>query len=160
MENELAKAISAIKAENLTNQDKEILLFLFNKTDNIAIANSIALIFADAKFQAAIPSVIKKIFDKNFYNYNGTLIYSLQDFDTKKYFIKFIKILCEQGYEARLQAYEVIEKDINLVTKRMKTVALAVLKRYAETEEFDCKEESYPDSRIHFITDTINLMSR
>lgn len=101
---------------------------------------------------------IKKIIDKNLINNNGTLIFSLEDLDTKKYFITFIKILCEQDYEARLLAYNIIEKHADSITKSLKKKALKILEESRIKEEKLTVESDNNDSALHFINATKKLL--
>ena len=98
--NELQKAIRAINIENLDENDKKDLVKLFRVTENSGIRNQIALIFADLQYNEGVPYIIKKINDKKIFNYIGTLVYSLEDLDVKKYFLTFIRVICEHEYES------------------------------------------------------------
>lgn len=158
MENELFKAIKSIDIKNLNTQDKEELLGIFQITKNSLIRDRIALIFADLNYNEAVPYIIKKATDKNLIGNNGTLIFSLEDLDTKKYFITFIKIICEQDYEARLLAYNIVEKYADSIEKSIKKKALKILQE-RRIEEQQTEESEYNDSVLHFINATEALLT-
>jgi hypothetical protein len=154
---ELYKAIKAINIENLNSEDKEELLKIFMHTKNPLIRDSIALIFAKVHYNEAIPFILKKINEKDLYNHNGTLVYSLEDLDVQKYFIDFIKIICEQAYEARLMAYEIVEKSVNFISNRTRKRALQILESYLLKEK-DMADNKYENSTQHFMESTRKLL--
>lgn len=55
MENELFKVIKSIDINNLTKEDKEELLAIFQVTKSSLIRDRIALIFADLNYNEAVP---------------------------------------------------------------------------------------------------------
>lgn len=158
MENELFKAIKAIDINNLNKEDKEELLTIFKVTKSSLIRDRIALIFADLNYNEAVPYIIKKITKKSLINNNGTLIFSLEDFDVKKYFTTFIKVICEHDYEARLLAYSIVEKYANSITNSTKKKALKILEAYQIKEEQQTEESEYDNSALHFINATTRLL--
>lgn len=154
---ELFRAIESIKIENLNDDDKKELLKIFNHTENFAIRNQIALIFAEVHYHEAVPFILKKINDEALLNKNGTLVYSLESLHVKKHFIDLIKIVCEQEYEARLMAYEIIENLLPSVSVRVGNRALKILDEYQKKLQ---KSGSSNDanSKLHFIESTIALL--
>ena len=125
---ELFKAIKQLKIANLTNDDKDDLLSIFNNTGNAAIRDQIALIFAEVSYNEAIPSIINKINDKALFNHTGTLVYCLQELDAKNYFIDLIKIVCEQAYESQIVAFTAIKNLIEFIEGDTLSQALMLLK--------------------------------
>jgi hypothetical protein len=126
-------------------------------TKSSLIRNEIAFIFADIQYDNAIPYILKKINQKDLYNKNGSLVFALTNMDTLKYFRQIIKILCDQGYEARLLAYSIIEKNKDLISKNTIESALKDLEKYEILEDqssFDKGE----NSRLHFIERTKKLL--
>ena len=102
MKNELHKALKGIDINKLSEDDKLELLTIFRNTKSSLIRNQIAFMFSDMQYGYAIPYIIKKINQKKLYNKNGSLVHALSDMDTKNYLIEFIRIICDQDYEARL----------------------------------------------------------
>ena len=107
---EFYKAIKAINIKDLTAEDKEELLNVFASTNNHAVRNHLALVFSDLHYNEAIPSMIKKTGEQKLYNRNGTIVFALGEMETQKYFMNFIKVICEQAYEARTMAYSIIKQ--------------------------------------------------
>jgi hypothetical protein len=157
MKSELYLALKRINIERLDTDDKLELLKLFMITKSSLIRNEIAFIFADIQYDNAIPYILKKINQKDLYNKNGSLVFALTNMDTLKYFRQIIKILCDQGYEARLLAYSIIEKNKDLISKNTIESALKDLEKYEILEDqssFDKGE----NSRLHFIERTKKLL--
>ncbi len=158
MESELLKSLRSIRIENLNEDDKSELLRLFMITKNAGIRNFIALTLSELGYNKAIPYIIKKINDKSISNYTGTLVYSLENLDSKRYFLSFIKVICENGYEARLMAYEIIKKYVDTIPKGVKEKALKILNNF-QTLERPLANDNYMNSRLHFIESTIDLLN-
>ena len=158
MVNELLRVIKEIKIENLIEEDKEELIFVFMATKNALIRNRIALIFSDITYNRAVPFLIKKINDSSLLNNNGTLVYALQDLDTSKYFIQIIKIICNQDYEARLMAFEIIEKEKDKVSTKVQNQALKILEDCRSFQEKNAKSRG-KNSTLHFIEQTIAILN-
>ena len=158
MKTALYEAIKGLHIETLVEEDKDELLKLFMITNNSLIRNQLAITFSDAHFNQAIPYLIKKINDKSLYNNNGTLVWALGNLDTEKYYIYFIKIICEQDYEARLMAYGAVEKFLKLITPVIKNRALKVLNKY-QLEHIKVKDHDYKGSTLNFIEATQDLLT-
>jgi hypothetical protein len=158
MQTELYKAIKAIDIKNLTEDDKEELLRIFMGTKNVLIRNHIALIFADLHYDKAVPYIIKKINEKSTFNNNGTLVFSLREFDLKKYFIPLIKIICEQEYEARMTAYDIVHGLALSIPGTVKSNALEILEEYRLMLE-ETATDIGEDSTLHFVEQTKKLLS-
>ena len=157
MKTELYKAIKSIKPENLDEDDKEELLKIFMVTKNVLIRNQIAFIFGDIHYDKAVPFILKKINKKSTFNNNGSLVYSLENFDLKKYFITIIRIICEQEYEARLTAYGIVQNLTPLVSNTAKIKALKILEqRRLELEK--TANDKGENSSLHFVEKTIELL--
>ncbi len=158
MQTELNKALKGIKVENLTKNDKEELLRFFSATKDNTIRNCIALFFADLQYNEAVPYIIKKINDKSLFNYTGTLIYALGNLDSQKYFLTFIKVICEHEYESRLGAYDIVEKYTGKISNITRQKALIILEDH-KLKEREKENTKYENSKLHFIEATINLLT-
>ena len=159
MKTELFKAFKSINIEELDNSDKEELLQIFTITKNDLIRNHLALIFSDLHYNNAIPFIIKKINDKSTLHNNGTLVYSLENLDTKQYFIEFIKMICKLDYEARLMAYGSIQQYASSISNQIRAEALKILedcRRKLEQEAIDKGE----NSTLHFVEKTKELLQK
>ena len=157
MTTELYKAIKGIDTKNLTEDDKEELLGIFMGTKNALIRNHIALIFADLHYEKAVPYIIEKISDKSTFNNNGTLVYSLEEFDLIGYFIPLINIICGQEYEARLTAYGIVQDLSSSIPDEVKSEALKIL----EERRLDLEQtatDKGENSMLHFVEKTKELL--
>ena len=157
MQNELYKAFKNIEIAKLNEDDKFELLRIFKFTKSSLIRNQIAFIFSDLHYDYAIPYIIKKINQKKLFNNNGSLVHALSEMDTKNYFLSFIKIICEQDYEARLEAFEIIEKDKQSVSDIEKKEAIKILEKYRIKEEEKTIGKG-ENSRLHFIEQTQKII--
>jgi hypothetical protein len=158
MKTELYKSIKAIDIKNLNEDDKEELLRIFMVTKNVQIRNHIALILADIRYDKAVPYIIKKINEKSTFNNNGTLVYSLEEFDLRKYFIPIIKIICEQEYEARLTAYGIVQDIAPSISNITKKKALKILEEHRLELEHAAVDKG-ENSTLHFVEKTKELLS-
>ena len=158
MQTELYQAIKGVDLKKLTGDDKEELLGLFMITKHPGIRNCSALIFADLGYNEAIPSIIKKIKDKNLFGWNGTLVYALESLDSVNYFVAIVRMVCEQDYEARLMAYNIVEKHVNSISAETRKKALKILKKYQIEQEAKIDMDQYENSTLHFIDATKRLL--
>jgi hypothetical protein len=157
MKTELYKSIKAIDIRSLIEDDKEELLRIFMVTKNVLIRNHIAIVFADLHYDKAVPYIIKKINEKSTFNNNGTLVYSLGDFDLKKYFIPLIRIISEQEYEARLTAYGIVQDLAPSIPVTIKRKALKILEeRRLELEH--AATDKGENSSLHFVEQTEKML--
>ena len=157
MKSELYKAITTIDITKLDDDDKLELLRIFMLTKNPLIYNHIAFIFSDLHYNKAIPYIIRKINHKSTFNDRGSLVFALDNLNSKKYFISFIKIICEQGYESRLMAFGIIEKYVSIISNQKKRSAFNILEKYRIKEE-QSKNDKGENSRLHFIEKTEELL--
>lgn len=158
MENELIKAIKNIKLEHLEAADKEELLRIFNVVKSPNLRNHIAMLFSDLKYQEAVPALIAKITDEELFNNTGTLIFALYELEVKEYFITMIKVVCEQEFEARLMALDIIEKYAQSISPEVKEKSLIILKTHRTEKEKNYIKADYPKSTLNFIDQTIKLL--
>lgn len=154
---ELYRCIKNINIKKLNEEDKNELLNFFMITQNPLIRNHIAMIFSDIQYNKSVPFILKKIMDKNISEDNGTLVFALQNLDCKCYFISFINIICTMDYEARLMAYEIIEKYSDSISISTRRVSLKKLQEYRLKIEAS-SEDKGENSRLHFIEKIIELL--
>ncbi|GAB3713976.1 hypothetical protein GCM10027592_53430 [Spirosoma flavus] len=76
------------------------------------IRNVAALRLADIKADRAVNELLKAIFKKENFNYNGTLVYALQALDCSCKLKEIFEILFYQGYEAKLGAYTILSEQV------------------------------------------------
>ena len=74
--------------------------------------NIVALALRDLKNNKAIEPILKSIFKSENKNYNGTMVYTLQELNCKNKLVEIFKILFFQGYEAKLLAYNILDEQI------------------------------------------------
>lgn len=158
MENELVKAIKNLKPEHLNAADKEELLRIFNVVKSPNLRNLIALVFSDLKYQEAVPALIAKITDQKLFNNTGTLIFALYELEVKAYFTTMIKVVCEQEYEARLMALNIIEKYAQSISPEIREESLLILKTHRTEKEKTYIRADYPNSTLNFIDQTLKLL--
>jgi|SRR5690348_4084780 len=157
MKTELYKCIKAIDIKALNEDDKEELLRIFMVTKNALIRNQIAFIFSDLHYDKAVPYIIKKINEKSVIHNNASLVHSLEDFDLRKYFIPFIKIICEHEYEPRLIAYGIVEKLASSMSSSTKRRALKILEEHRLELERAANDKG-ENSTLHFVEKTKELL--
>jgi len=156
MKTELYRAIKEIDIKNLAEDDKEELLGIFMVTKNDLIRNQIAFMLSDLHYEKAVPFIFKKI-DEIPHN-NGSLVFSLQGFKVKEYFIQLIKIICEHEYEPRLMAYGIVEDLVPEISAAVKSEALTILEAHRIALEETAIDKG-EDSTLHFVEQTQQLLS-
>lgn len=154
---ELYKAIKTINIDNLSEPDKFELLKIFIVTQDVLVRDHLAFIFSDLRFNEAVPFIISRINEQSSLNNNGSLVYSLDNLDTAGYFLDIIKIICDHGYEARLQAYELIEKNVSFISEETRKSALKTLEE-GRLKEDQSDSDKGENSRWKFIEKTIDLL--
>lgn len=157
MKTELYRALKGVNTDNLSEEDKEELLRFFVVAENHSIRNQIAFIFSDIRYNRAIPFIIEKINDKKLSNHNGSLVFALENFDVKDYFIEFVKMVCEMEYEPRYQAYEILEKYVPAISKEIREKALVLLEERRMLLEVTVADKG-PDSPFNFVEHSIELI--
>jgi len=157
MKTELYQALKGINVENLTEEDKEELLRFFVVTENHGIRNQIAFILSDVRYNKAIPYIIEKINDRKLSQNNGSLVYALENFDVKDYFIEIVSMVCELEYEPRYQAYEILRKYAPEISQEIREKALAMLEERRIFLEMAATDKG-PDSSLNFVEHSIELI--
>jgi hypothetical protein len=158
MKTELYRVIKSIDKEALSEEDKDDLLKLFMVTNNGLIRDHIAILFSDVRYFKAAPYIIRKIKDKSTYGNTGVLVAALRNLDAGKYYHEFVNVICEQDYESRLWALDLIEDFISDVSTNVKRKALKTLTAF-KSSIVGIHEAEYKNSRLHFIDEAIKLIS-
>ena len=158
MKTEFYKVLKSIDNEALSEDDKDELLKLFMVTNNSLIRDHIAMILSDVHYNKAVPYILRKIKDKRTYGNNGALVAALRNLDANKYFNEFVNIICEQDYEARLWALDIIEDFSSAVSINLKRKALKTLTSFKSSID-GIHEVEYKNSRLHFIDEAIKLIN-
>lgn len=153
MKSELYKALKTLDHNKLNEEDKSELIRIFIVIKSSIIRNQIAFIFSDLHYDDAVPYIIKKVNHKKLYNNNGSLVYALHGLNTKPYFIEIIRIVCDQGYEARLEAFGIIQKDLKSIPEKEKREAIEILEEKRIKEEETAIDKGV-NSKLHFIEQT------
>lgn len=157
MKTELYKLIKEIDIKKLSKDDMEELLKYFMVTKNDLIRNQIAFIFADLNFNKAVPYIIKKLNEKNVSHNNGALVYSLGNFNMKKYFIELIHIICKHEFEPRLVAYEIVNQSAPFISNKTKIKALEILEEQRLRLQLTAIDKG-ENSTLHFVEKTKELL--
>ncbi|WP_118976823.1 hypothetical protein [Taibaiella koreensis] len=157
MKSALYNAIRSISLNEFEAADKKELLSIFIHTDNALLRNHIAFIFSDLNYTESIPHIIQKIKERALYNANGSLVFALENMDTLPYFLEIIEIVCEQGYEARLAALEIIQKDLGSISDTVREEVRSVINKHMKMEikqESEVKE----NSKLHFMEEVKTML--
>ncbi|MCJ8208788.1 hypothetical protein MUY27_03650 [Mucilaginibacter sp. RS28] len=160
MSNQLIKAFELIKPENLDETDKAELLRIFEVTESHSIRNKIALILSEVRYQPAIEIFIEKILDPKLYNYNGTLVFALYSLETTAYFLKITEMLYTQGYEARIEAFELFARDTPCIDTLMLDEAKVLLLKQRKKLESINISEKYENSTLHFVDAALKTIAK
>lgn len=76
------------------------------------IRNRAALALREIENNRAIEPLLKSILKPENKNYNGTMVYALQKLDCKYKLVEIFKILFSQGYEAKIGAYSILDRQV------------------------------------------------
>lgn len=74
------------------------------------IRNGAALALHDLKNNEAIEPILSSIFKLENKNYNGTMVYALENLDCKDKLVEIFKILFYHGYESKMGAYTILSE--------------------------------------------------
>jgi|GEM_PF-1030766 len=148
--------IKSIEELSLEDADLEELLIFFKNTKSALIRDRLALIFSDLRYDTAVPAIMKAV--RDYADNCGTLIYALEELDSKKYFLAFINIICTYNYEPRLMALNIIEKYASEITPKQRKRALIILEKAQQDLEAISIDQG-ENSGLHFIEQTILLLS-
>jgi len=159
MKMELYRAFKSITPENLNDDEKEELLQIFMIVKSSTIRNQIAFILSDVHYNRAIPFILSKINDKDLFNNNGSLVYALEGLNIQDYFLDIVKIICTMEYEARYQAYELIQKYAPVVADAIRKEAISVLEKNRLTLEKTAVDKGN-NSMLHFVESTIEILAK
>lgn len=155
MESELYRVIKSISVDLLTVDDKVELLVLFRHTKNDLVRNRLALLFSDAEYKEAVPDIIEKINQEDMRNKNGTLVFALGNLVTGSNIL--VKIMCEQEYEARLMAFEIIDGLASSLDPNSRKQMLDVLEKY--WNDLSVTQSPFEENgALHFIGETKKII--
>lgn len=157
MSSELLRCLVEINPYKLSPEDKEELLVMFVATEIHSIRHHIALIFSDLKYYAATPFLINKIAELEYSPGIDLLFFALRNLAEKDYFLEYVQMICDLGYEARSQAYQIVGLLMNGISENTRNTALNIL--------MDSKSKYSPHSHRpiegstqYFIENALNLL--
>lgn len=104
---ELVDELVATNKEGAT----ELFIELLESTDP-QVRNSVALGIYELKPQTSLEPLLRAIFKPDNHNYNGTLVYALEQLDCTHKLKEVFKILFYESYEAKMSAYAILDKQI------------------------------------------------
>ena len=87
----------------------ELFIELLESTDP-QVRNSVALGIYELKPQTALEPLLTAIFRPENHNYNGTLVYALEQLDCTNKLKDVFRILFYESYEAKMSAYAILDK--------------------------------------------------
>ncbi|MEQ6165678.1 HEAT repeat domain-containing protein [Ekhidna sp. MALMAid0563] len=89
----------------------ELFIELLESTDP-QVRNSVALGIYELKPPTALEPLLTAIFKPENHNYNGTLVYALEQLDCTNKLKDVFRILFYESYEAKMSAYAILDKQI------------------------------------------------
>ncbi|MFH6984491.1 HEAT repeat domain-containing protein [Marinoscillum luteum] len=95
--------------ETNTKDAVELFIELLESTDP-RVRNSVALGIYELKPQTALEPLLTAIFKPENHNYNGTLVFALEQLDCTHKLKDVFKILFYESYEAKISAYAILDK--------------------------------------------------
>lgn len=103
---------SADKLVKIGGDDVVKFLIGLLESKNADLRNIAALALRDLEDNKAIDPLLNSIFNPENKNNNGTLVYALQTLDCKNKLVEIFRILFYQGFEAKMGAYKILNKQI------------------------------------------------
>jgi len=97
--------------ETNTKDAVELFIELLESTDP-QVRNSVALGIYELKPQTALEPLLTAIFKSENHNYNGTLVFALEQLDCIHKLKDVFKILFYESYESKISAYAILDKQI------------------------------------------------
>lgn len=123
-------------------------------SEQAQIRNVAALRLADMKADIAVNELLKAIFKKENFNYNGTLVYALQALDCSGKLKEIVEILFFQGYEAKLGAYTILSEQVFEFTAE-DLLAVEQMWRVCQEQPYRCPD--FDNSEVQaMIEDAVN----
>ena len=94
--------------------DESVIEFLIGLLDqkDAAIRNKAALALSDLKAHQAVKPLLTSIFKPENRNYNGTMVYALQELNCEHLLVEIFQILFYHDYEAKMGAMTILEEQI------------------------------------------------
>ncbi|NTW33161.1 MAG: hypothetical protein HGB12_11135 [Bacteroidetes bacterium] len=86
-------------------------------SDDHSLINIAAIALRDNKVNRAVYPLLKSIFKKENFNYNGTLVYALEELDCSTKLVEIFKILFYHSYESQISANHILNKQIFAFTR-------------------------------------------
>lgn len=107
---EQMEVVDELVAKN--NEDVPKLFIELLESTNPQVRNSVALGIYKLKPQAALEPLLTAIFKPENHNYNGTLVFALEQLDCTNKLKDVFRILFYESYEAKMSAYAILDKQI------------------------------------------------
>lgn len=107
--------VAKLSIDDLTKaRSDEIIEFFISLLDqeDAAIRNRAALALSDLKAHQAVKPLIASIFKPENKNYNGTMVYALQELNCEHQLVELFQILFYHDYEAKTGAITILEEQI------------------------------------------------
>ena len=110
---------------------KDLVLRLSASKD-IKEIHSLSLEISDRLCLEGLHEIMIKIRDESTLNYRGTLLYACSTFDCTIYFSTIIKTLISGGYEASIEAYNLLIENVDYKNVNQLDISMAIrdLKRF------------------------------
>jgi HEAT repeat protein len=153
---DVARAAIFEVGEKKINEVKPLLVELLNSRSPF-IRDAAAMSLGDLKANEVVPKIIDLIQQPENENNRGSLIYALQSFDVRDFFLLFTDLIISGNFEVREMAIDLIE---NSIEKTEPSILLQALKKlnaaknlYSENQEVnDTSAIKYIDYEIELIT--------
>ena len=153
----MLQELQFLKQEKKINEVKPLLVELLD-SPNPFIRDAAAMSLGDLQANEVVPKIIDLIQLPENENNRGSLIYALQSFDVKDYFLLFTDLIISGNFEVREMAIELIENCIEKIELSIRLQALKKLNDaknlYPKNQEvYDTNAIKYIDYEIELITD-------
>lgn len=107
---EQMKVVDELVSTN-SKEAAQLFIELLESTDP-QVRNSVALGIYELRLQMALEPLLTAIFKLENHDYNGTLVYALEQLDCTHKLKEVFKILFYESYEAKISAYAILDKQI------------------------------------------------
>jgi hypothetical protein len=158
---DIARAAIFKVGEKKINEIKPLLVELLD-SPNPFIRDAAAISLGDLQANEVVPKIIELIQLPENENNRGSLIYALQSFETKDFFLLFTDLIIYGNFEVREMAIDLIENCVEKVELSTRLQALKKLneakKIYPETVEInDTSVINYINYEIELIDNAANI---
>src|SRR4051812_29156903 len=152
---DIARAAIFKAGEKKINEVKPLLMELLD-SPNPFIRDAAAMSLGDLQANEVVPKIIDLIQRPENENNRGSLIYALQGFDVKDFFLLFTDLVISGNFEVREMAIDLIE---NCIEKIESSIRLQALKKLNDAKNLYTDNQEVNDTNaIKYIDYEIELI--